>query len=203
MPLISRLPEPAAELRVPQEIAVTDLLKAWGQGDSSALDRLMPLVYGELHRLARRQMRAERSSHTLRTTALVNEAYMRLIDVSQVRWQDRAHFFALSARIMRRILVDHARSRHFQKRGGGARRVELDDALMVSVERSADLVALDDALLALAAVDERKSRVVEMRFFGGLSVEETAEALQVSEATVMRDWQFARVWLLPELRRDG
>jgi RNA polymerase sigma factor (TIGR02999 family) len=189
-------------MRVPAEVAVTDLLKAWGQGDASALEQLMPLVYRELHQLARRQMRGERTNHTLRTTALVNEAYMRLIDASRVRWQDRAHFFALSARIMRRILVDHARSRHFQKRGGGARQVTLDDALVVSVERSDDLVALDDALLALAAVDERKSQVVEMRFFGGLSVEETAEALHVSEATVMRDWQFARVWLLRELRGD-
>ena len=188
-------------MRVSQDDAVTDLLKAWGQGDASALERLVPLVYRELHQLARRHMRGERTNHTLRTTALVNEAYVRLTDASRVHWQDRAHFFAISARIMRRILVDHARSRQFVKRGGGAKQVTLDDALVVSIERSADLVALDDALLALAALDERKSQVVEMRFFGGLSVEETAEALHVSEATVMRDWQFARVWLLQELRQ--
>ena len=190
-------------MRVSQEVAITDLLTAWGQGDASALERLMPLVHAELHRLARREMRGERPGHTLRTTALVNEAYLRLIDASRVRWQDRAHFFALSARIMRRILVDHARARQFVKRGGGLRQVTLEDALVVSAERSADLVALDDALVALAAVDERKSQVVEMRFFGGLSVEETAEALHVSPATVMRDWHFARVWLLRELRSDG
>jgi RNA polymerase sigma factor (TIGR02999 family) len=182
---------------------VTDLLLAWGEGDESALQRLMPLVQEELHRLARREMRGERPGHTLQTTALVNEAYLRLIDAHRVRWQDRAHFFALSARIMRRILVDHARSRNFIKRGGGTRHVSLDEALIVSQERGADLVALDDALQALAAVDARKSQVVEMRFFGGLSVEETAEALRVSPETVMRDWHLAKVWLLRELRRDG
>ncbi|MFI5178220.1 MAG: sigma-70 family RNA polymerase sigma factor [Vicinamibacterales bacterium] len=178
---------------------VTDLLVAWGGGDESALERLMPLVQEELHRLARREMRGERPGHTLQTTALVNEAYMRLIDARRVRWQDRAHFFALSARIMRRILVDHARSRNFIKRGGGTRHVSLDEALIVSQDRGADLVALDDALQALAALDARKSQVVEMRFFGGLSVEETAEALRVSPETVMRDWHLAKVWLLREL----
>jgi RNA polymerase sigma-70 factor, ECF subfamily len=180
---------------------VTDLLMAWGRGDESALSRLMPLVQDELHRLARREMRGERPGHTLQTTALVNEAYVRLVDAQRVRWQDRAHFFALSARLMRRILVDHARSRNYVKRGGGTRHVSLDDALIVSPERGADLVALDDALEALAAVDARKSQVVEMRFFGGLSVEETAEALHVSAETVMRDWRLAKVWLLREL--DG
>jgi RNA polymerase sigma factor (TIGR02999 family) len=185
----------------PQE--VTDLLLAWGRGDESALDRLMPAVLQELRRLARRQMRGERQDHTLQTTALVNEAYLRLIDLSRVRWQDRTHFFAMSARLMRRILVDHARSRRYQKRGGGGARLSLDDALVVSAERGADLVALDDALRALATVDERKSRVVELRFFGGLTVEETARTLQVSAETVMRDWRFAKVWLLREMTGHG
>jgi RNA polymerase sigma factor (TIGR02999 family) len=179
---------------------VTDLLVAWAHGDAAALAQLMPLVHDELHRLARREMRGERPGHTLQTTALVNEAYMRLIDVRRVDWQDRAHFFALSARIMRRILVDHARSRNYLKRGGGTRQVSLDEALVVSEACNDDLVALDDALQALAAVDARKSQVVEMRFFGGLTVEETAEALHVSPETVMRDWQFAKVWLLRALR---
>jgi RNA polymerase sigma factor (TIGR02999 family) len=179
---------------------VTDLLVAWGHGDAAALAQLMPLVHDELHRLARREMRGERPGHTLQTTALVNEAYMRLIDVRRVEWQDRAHFFALSARIMRRILVDHARSRNYIKRGGGTRQVSLNEALVVSETCNDDLVALDDALQALAAVDARKSQVVEMRFFGGLTVEETAEALHVSPETVMRDWQFAKVWLLRALR---
>jgi RNA polymerase sigma factor (TIGR02999 family) len=178
---------------------VTDLLLAWGEGDESALERLMPVVHEELRRLAHRQMRRERQGHTLQTTALVNEAYMRLIDLSRVRWQDRAHFFAMSARLMRRILVDHARSRNYQKRGGGSANVALDEALMVSTERGADLIALDEALEALAKVDARKSQVVEMRFFGGLSVDETAEALHVSGETVMRDWRLAKVWLLREI----
>jgi RNA polymerase sigma-70 factor (ECF subfamily) len=178
---------------------VTDLLLAWRDGDQAALDHLIPAVHQELRRLARRQMRGERPGHTLQTTALVNEAYLRLIDLSRVRWQDRAHFFAMSARLMRRILVDHARSRHYQKRGGGVSNVTLHEALVVSHEPGADLVALDDALEALAAVDVRKSQVVEMRFFGGLSVEETAEALHVSGETVMRDWRLAKVWLLREI----
>ena len=159
----------------------------------------MPAVHEELRRLAHRQMRRERQGHTLQTTALVNEAYMRLIDLSRVRWQDRAHFFAMSARLMRRILVDHARARNYQKRGGGGANVALDEALMVSTERGADLIALDEALEALAKVDARKSQVVEMRFFGGLSVDETAEALHVSGETVMRDWRLAKVWLLREI----
>jgi RNA polymerase sigma factor (TIGR02999 family) len=181
---------------------VTGLLVAWGRGDESALDELMPIVHGELRRLARRLMRGERGNHTLQTTALVNEAYLRLVDISRVRWQDRAHFFAMSARLMRRILVDHARSRKYLKRGGMLRRVSLDEALVVS-ERGTDLVALDDALDALAAVDQRKSQVVELRFFGGLSLEETAEALQVSGETVGRDWRLAKAWLLRELSREG
>lgn len=193
-------------MHLPQEVAaaerspVTELLLAWGQGDESALDRLMPMVHEELHRLARREMRGERTGHTLQTTALVNEAYLRLIDARRVHWHDRAHFFALSARLMRRILVDHARSRQYLKRGGGAKQITLDDALVVAEARSADLIALDDALQALAAVDPRKSQVIEMRYFGGLTVDETAEALSISPETVTRDWRFGKVWLLRKLR---
>jgi RNA polymerase sigma-70 factor (ECF subfamily) len=187
---------PAAAQPAP---GVTDLLVAWGLGDASALEHLVPLVHGELRRLARREMRRERAGHTLQTTALVNEAYLRLVDLSRVRWQDRAHFFAMSARLMRRILVDHARSRASRKRGGGVKRVSFDEALVVSEEPGPDLVALDEALHALAAFDDRKSQVVEMRFFGGLSVDEAAEALHVSPETVMRDWRLAKVWLLREL----
>jgi RNA polymerase sigma factor (TIGR02999 family) len=160
----------------------------------------VPLVHDELRKLARRQMGHERPGHTLQATALVNEAYLRLIDVHRIKWQNRAHFFAMSARVMRRILVDAARAKGYQKRGGGNQRVTLDDALVVTEEPGQDLVALDDALQALAAVDARKSQVVEMRFFGGLSVEETAEALHVSGDTVMRDWRLAKAWLLRELR---
>jgi RNA polymerase sigma factor (TIGR02999 family) len=181
---------------------VTALLVSWGAGDESALSQLIPLVHGELRRLARRLMRGERDGHTLQTTALVNEAYMRLVDLSRVRWQDRAHFFAISARLMRRILVDHARSRKYIKRGGGTRQIVFDEALVLPHERAADLVALDDALEALAAVDPRKSQVVELRYFGGLSVEETAESLGVSGETVMRDWRLAKAWLLRELSRE-
>jgi RNA polymerase sigma factor (TIGR02999 family) len=193
---------PPASLRTAPSEPVTDLLLAWGQGDDSAFDRLIPLVRVELHRLARRHMRRERTGHTLQTTALVNEAYLRLVDLGRVLWQDRAHFFAMSARLMRRILVDHARSRQFVKRGGGARRIPFDEAL-VSVERNVDLVELDDALRRLADLDPRKGQVVEMRFFAGLSVEETATALGVSPVTVMRDWRVARAWLFKELRRRG
>lgn len=182
---------------------VTELLVAMGRGDESALNRLVPLVHDELRRLARRQMRRERGGHTLQTTALVNEAYVRLIDLSRVTWQDRGHFFGMSARLMRRVLVDHARARGSVKRGGGANRVSLDEAVGVALERPADLLALDDALSALAAVDPRKGQVVEMRFFCGFSVEETAEALAVSPETVMRDWRLAKVWLLRELQRGG
>jgi RNA polymerase sigma factor (TIGR02999 family) len=175
------------------------LLLAWNRGEPDALDALLPLVYDELRRLAAHYLRGERSGHTLQATALVNEAYLRLIEVKQVQWQNRAHFFAMAARLMRRILVDAARSRGYQKRGGGAPVLSLDEALIVPTEPGEDLVALDEALTALAAVDARKSRVVEMRFFGGLSVEETAEALQVSRDTVMRDWKMAKLWLLREL----
>jgi RNA polymerase sigma factor (TIGR02999 family) len=180
----------------------TTLLLAWGRGDETALDQLIPLVHDELRQLARRHMAGERPGHTLQATALVNEAYLRLIEVNQVRWQNRAHFFAMASRVMRRILVDAARARGYQKRGGGAPTVSLDEALLVSGEPRQDLIALDDALNALAAFDLRKSQVVEMRFFGGLSVEETAEALHVSADTVMRDWRLAKVWLVRELNGE-
>ena len=178
---------------------VTTLLQAWGQGDQGALERLTPLVYSELQKIARKYMAQERSNHTLQPTALINEAYVRLVDMRQPRWRDRTHFFALAAQVMRRILVDFARARRYQKRGGGAQQVTLEEGFLMS-EPGNDLVALDDALTALAAIDLRKSRVVEMRFFGGLSLEETAEALGVSAKTVTRDWNVAKVWLLRELR---
>ena len=178
----------------------TALLLAWNEGDPDALDALLPLVYEELRRLAARYMKSERTGHALQATALVHEAYLRLIEVQHVKWQNRAHFFAMAARLMRRILVDAARSRGYQKRGGGAAVVSLDEALLVPIEPGTDLVALDEALTALAAVDTRKSQVVEMRFFGGLSIDETAEALHVSRDTVKRDWRMAKLWLLRELR---
>ncbi len=181
---------------------ITDLLLAWNGGDKQALEQLVPLVHAELHRLAHFHMVRERADHPLQTTALVNEAYLRLVDLSRVRWQDRAHFFAVSAQVMRRILVDVARARQKLKRGAGAMHVSLDEALIVSHAPSPALLALDDALDALAQVDPRKSRVVELRFFGGLSVEETAEALNVSAITVMRDWSLAKTWLLRELVRS-
>ena len=180
---------------------ITQLLLAWNEGDAEALDRLMPLVQDELHRLAHRYMAGERPGHPLQTTALINEAYLRLIDSSRVRWQNRSHFFAVSAQLMRRILVDFARARDKLKRGGDAVQVSLDDAMEIPREPSADLIALDDALTTLATFDERKSKVIELRFFGGLSVEETAEVLKVSPATVMRDWGLAKIWLLRELER--
>jgi RNA polymerase sigma-70 factor (ECF subfamily) len=180
---------------------VTALLASWTEGDHDALHRLLPLVEHELRRLARREMGAERPGHVLQATALVNEAYLRLVNIRRVRWQNRAHFFAVAARLMRRILVDAARSQQYQKRGGGAHRVTFDEALMVSTETPEELVALDDALQALASIAERKSRVVELRYFGGLTVEETAEVLKVSPETVMRDWKFAKSWLLRELSR--
>ena len=174
---------------------ITRLLKDWGDGDQSALDKLMPLVYDELHRLAHHHMRREKPGHMLQTSALVNEAYLRLIDASQVDWQNRAHFFGIAAQLMRRILVDHARKLRYQKRGGDAHQVSLDEALVVSEERAADVVALDDALKGLAEIDQRKGQIVELRFFGGLSIEETAEVLKVSPGTVMRDWTLAKAWL--------
>jgi len=179
---------------------VIQLLLAWNSGDQSALDQLMPLVYDELRRAAKRYMRRERADHTLQTTAIVNEVYMRLIDARNVRWQNRAHFFAISAQLMRRILVDFARRRRGLKRGGEAEQVSFDEALMVA-DQSVDLVALDDALKSLAALAPRQSQVVELRFFGGLSEEEIAEALKVSPRTVRSDWNMARAWLLRELSR--
>jgi RNA polymerase sigma factor (TIGR02999 family) len=180
---------------------ITQLLRAWTAGDEQALEKLTPLVYQQLHRVAQRCMAGERSGHTLQTTALVNEVYLRLVDCEQIRWQDRAHFFAVSAQLMRRILIDFARSRGYQKRGGGAPHLSLDEAPSVCQEPDTNLVALDDAMKALAAVDERKSKVVELRFFGGLNVQETAEVLSVSPDTVVRDWRLAKVWLLRELSR--
>lgn len=178
---------------------VTQLLKAWSNGEQEALDRLIPLVYHELHRLAHRYMGRERSVHTLQSTALVHEAYERLIHLKDMSWQNRAHFFAVSAQVMRRILVDYARSRRYRKRGGEWRQVPLNEAVAVFRDRRTDIVALDDALQALARIDPRKSRMVEMRFFGGLSIKETADVLSVSEDTVLRDWRLAKVWLLREL----
>jgi RNA polymerase sigma-70 factor (ECF subfamily) len=177
---------------------VSQLLQAWTDGDRGVLDRLTPIVYDELHRLARHYMRGERSGHSLQTTALVNEAYMRLVDYKGMQWQNRAHFFAVSAQVMRRILVDHARRRNL-KRGGGVPHVALEDTAIVGGDRGADLIALDDAMKELAKLDGRKMQVVEMRFFGGLSVEETAEVLKVSTVTVMRDWRTAKAWLYREL----
>jgi RNA polymerase sigma factor (TIGR02999 family) len=177
---------------------ISGLLRAWSGGDQSALDRLTPIVYDELHRLARRYMRHERPGHSLQTSALVNEAYLRLVDYERMEWQNRAHFFAVSAQLMRRILVDHAR-RHNLKRGGGVEHVALEEAAVVGGGQGQDLVALDDAMNTLAQIDPRKVQVVEMRFFGGLSVEETAEVLKVSTITVKRDWRLARAWLYREL----
>jgi len=184
----------------PKEI--TRLLAAWSDGDQSALDKLVPLVQSELHRLAHHYMGRERPGHTLQTSALVNEAYIRLIDWRNVRWQNRAHFFAVSAQLMRRILVDFARERNYLKRGGGALQVSLSEAAAFALDKEADLVALDEALVELSDMDRRKGQVVELRFFGGLSVKEVAEVLKVSEETVMRDWRLAKVWLLRQLGRE-
>jgi RNA polymerase sigma factor (TIGR02999 family) len=177
---------------------VSQLLRDWSDGNRCALDRLTPIVYEELRRVARHYLKGERAGHSLQTTALVNEAYMRLVDYKRMQWQNRAHFFAVSAQLMRRILVEHAR-RHNLKRGGGVQHVSLDEVGAVGGKRAADMVALDDALNALARLDPRKAQVVEMRFFGGLSVEETAEVLKVSPVTVMRDWSTAKAWLYREM----
>jgi RNA polymerase sigma factor (TIGR02999 family) len=174
---------------------VTQLLIAWGNGDEHARDQLMPLVYEELHRLAHKHIRTERPGHTLQTSALVNEAFVRLVDQKDAHWQNRAHFFAIAAQMMRRILVDYARSRGYAKRGGNARQVTLNEELVMSDQRTSEVVALDEALGELANIDERKSKVVELRFFGGLSIEETADVLSVSPGTVMRDWTLAKAWL--------
>jgi len=184
---------------------VTQLLLAWRQGEDAALEKLIPLVYRELRRCAHRRMARERPGHTLQTTALVNEAYLRLVDCRRVNWQNRAQFFGICGRLMRRILVDFARRRRYQKRGGGAQQVSLDEALIVSHQVAGeDLIAIDEALTVLAAMAPRKNQVVELRFFGGLSVDETAEVLNVSRRTVLRDWEFAKVWLLREMtKRKG
>jgi RNA polymerase sigma factor (TIGR02999 family) len=179
---------------------VTGLLRAWGAGDTSALDALLPLVQAELRRLARRYMASERRDHTLQTTALVHEAFIRLVDAQQVNWNDRAHFFGIAARLMRRVLVDHARERRAAKRGGGAFNVPFEDGMIVSAPRGLDLLALDSALEALSLIDERQARVVDMRFFAGMTVEETAEALHLSADTVKRDWRLAKLWLLRAIR---
>lgn len=180
---------------------ITKLLVAWSDGDDTALNQLAPLIHAELRRLAHQYMRRERPGHLLQTSALINEAYIRLIDWKNVRWQNRAHFFGVASQFMRRILVDFARDKQYLKRGGGAFQVSLSEAASFVVHRSADFVALDEALTALAEIDPRKVKVVEMRFFAGLSVEEVAELLNVSKETVMRDWRLAKVWLLREL--DG
>lgn len=177
----------------------TALLLAWGRGEADAFDRLVPLVHAELRRIAVRYMSRERPGHTLQATALVNEAYLRLIEINHVSWQNRAHFFAMSARAMRRILVDSARASRNDKRGGGIKKVSFNDALRMTAVKDPDLVALDDALSGLEACHPRKSRVVELRYFGGLSIEETAEALRISPDTVKRDWRFAKLWLLRAL----
>ncbi len=192
---------------MPQHSAagITQLLQAWGTGDELALQQLMPLVYDELRRSARRRMARERPGHSLQTSALVHEVYLRLINYNEVTWQDRAHFFAVCAQMMRRILIDSARARRYRNHGV-AQRVDFEEALVVSRETPGHLLALDEALTALAAVDPRKSQVVELRYFGGLSVKETAEVLTVSEETVKRDWRLAKLWLLHELggeERDG
>jgi RNA polymerase sigma-70 factor, ECF subfamily len=182
---------------------ITRLLVEWGNGDQQALERLTPLVYEELHRLARRYLRQERQGHTLQSTALVHEAYLKLVGQHSVRWQNRAQFFGIAAQLIRRILVDYARNKHAAKRGADAPKLSLDEALAVPGERDLDLVALDDALETLAKLDPRQSRLVELRFFAGLTVEETAEVLQMSPATVKRDWTAAKAWLFREIRRQS
>src|SRR6516162_3395659 len=193
--------QPAShQLDPPPSADVSKLLRAWTDGDEGALEKLIPIIYAEVHRLAGRCMKRERPGHSLQTTALVNEAYMRLVDYKRMQWRDRAHFFAVSAQLMRRILVEHARRQNL-KRGGGLRRVSLDEVATIGRDLAVDIVALDDAMNALAQLDARKVQVVEMRFFGGLSVEETAEVLKVSSVTVMRDWSTAKAWLYRALTR--
>jgi len=185
--------------RVPQQHQITQLLAEWSDGNQSALDELYPLVYNELHRLARRYMSRERKGHTLQTTALINEAYVRLVDQRNVHWANRSHFFAISAQIMRRILIDHARRQAYAKRGGGAQQVSLEEVAAITPDQSVELVRLDEALKSLEEMDPRRSQVVELRYFGGLSNEEIAGVLKVSENTVTRDWNMARAWLYQQL----
>lgn len=187
----------------PPQHEITQLLAQWREGNQSALDDLYPLVYDELHRLARRYMNRERKGHTLQTTALINEAYVRLVDQKNVQWANRSHFFAISAQIMRRILIDHARRHRYAKRGGGAQQVSLDEAAIVTPDQSLDLIRLDEALNSLSQMDPRRGQVVELRFFGGLNNEEIAGVLKVSENTVTRDWNMARAWLYQQLTGSG
>ena len=202
--ILSRPSQAIAKWYTPRPMAsssheVSRLLAAWGAGDEAARQQLMPLVYDELRRLAHLYMNRERHGHTLQTSALVHEAFLKLVDQKDTRWQNRAHFFAIAAQMMRRILVDYARSRRYKKRGGDAPRVEFEEALIVSHERAAEVIALDDALKGLAEFDKRKSQIVELRFFAGLSIDETAVVLNVSPATVMRDWTLAKAWLKKEM----
>ena len=186
----------------PASHEITQLLKDWGTGDQTALDKLMPLVYEQLHKLAHQHMRREKPGHMLQTSALINEAYLRLVDQPQIVWENRSHFFGIAARVMRRILVDEARKRNSSKRGGGAIQVSLSQAMSASQEQAANVIALDDALKNLEAIDSRQSEIVELRFFGGLSIEETADVLKISPGTVMRDWTFARAWLRSQMITD-
>ena len=197
---ISLFQRPQVQMESPSQ-QITQLLQSWNQGDQGAIEKLVPLVYGELHRLAQRYMSDERPGHTLQTTALVNEAYLRLVDSAHADWESRTHFFAVCAQVMRRVLVDWARSRQALKRGGDVCVLDLDEALATTKQPGTDLVALDDALNALAAVDPRKAQVVELRFFGGLNVKESADVLKVSQETVQRDWKLAKSWLRRELSR--
>jgi RNA polymerase sigma-70 factor (ECF subfamily) len=190
-------------MTTPSSEKVTRLLAAWSNGDKAALDQLMPLVYQELHRLARRRLGREIPGHTLQTTALVNEAYLRLVKQKEAQWQNRAHFFAIAAQMMRRILVDYARSRHYAKRGGRGQKVSFDEMIAVPEGQATDVVALDEALTTLGEIDQRKSKMVELRFFGGLSIEETAEVLGVSSATIRRDWTLTKAWLQREMKMAG
>src|SRR2546423_2556328 len=191
------------QLMIPLPNEVTQLLINWSKGDKAALDRLIPLVQAELRRLARRFMGRENTGHTLQTSALINEAYIRLVDQQNIHWQNRAHFFAVAAQVMRHILIDHARSYAYAKRGGGARKVPLDEAAALNDQRAEELIALDDALKALATLDARKSRIIELRFFGGLSIEETAEAMNISPITVTREWRAAKAWLRREMSKES
>ncbi|MGH9752174.1 MAG: sigma-70 family RNA polymerase sigma factor [Blastocatellia bacterium] len=187
----------------PPPIEITERLIAWGAGDRAAFDQLLPVVYQELRRIAGNYLRQENPGHTLQPTALVHEAWLRLIDQTRVNWRNRAQFFGVAAQLMRRILVDHAKTKHREKRGGDAVKLSLDDVINLSRERAADILALDDALDELTRIDGRKSRVVELRYFGGFSVEETAQILEVSPETVMRDWKMAKAWLYQQIRREG
>ena len=190
-------------MTTPAPEEVSQLLREWSNGDQAALDKVMPVVYQELRRLAHHYMRKERADHTLQTTALVNEAYMRLAHYKKMRWQSRAHFFAVAAQVMRRILVEQARSKKFAKRGGGAQKVSLDETAIVTAGRSAEVIAVDEALTELESWDPRKGRIVELRFFGGLSIEETAEVLKVSPTTVQREWRAAKAWLYRAISEGG